>query len=57
MELASGVCPACGQGDAPVAALGEGGIGAVAVALHGAAEVGGDETIEATGRAAGGPGE
>ena len=55
VELAPGVRPASGQPDVSCAAFGEGGVGAVAVALEGAGEVGGDDFIQARGGAAGLP--
>ena len=48
--------PAGGEGDAAVTAFGKRWIGRVAVALHGAAEVGGDDVIKARCGSAGGPG-
>ena len=57
MELAPGVGPACGQCDAALAAFGKGWLGLIAVALHGAGEVGGDDALQALRGTAGGPGE
>ena len=56
-ELAPGMYPARGQGDAAFAAIGERWIGGVAVALHGATEVGGDDAVQTSRGATGGPGE
>ena len=55
MELAPGVRPASGKDDFSRTAHGEGGVGAVAIALQGAAEVGGDEVIQTGGGTAGLP--
>jgi hypothetical protein len=57
VELAPRMRPARGEGDAPFAAIGEGGIGLIAVALHGALEVGGDDAVQTSRGSAGGPGE
>ncbi len=57
MELAPGVCPARRQGDAAFVAFGKGRVGLIAVALHGAGEVSGDDALQAECGTAGGPGE
>lgn len=55
VELAPGMRTTAGEGNFAGAPFGKGGIGAVAIALQGAGEVGGDDVIQADGGAAGSP--
>ena len=56
-QLAPRMGPACGQGDAPFAAISERGIGGVTIALHRALEVGGGDVVQTSRCSTGGPGE
>ena len=56
-ELAPRMSPARGQRDAAFASVRKRGVGGVAVAVHGALEVGGDDAVQSSRCASGGPGE
>lgn len=51
------MCPARRQGDGAFAAFGKGWVGLIAVALHGAGKVSGDDASQAERGTAGGPGK
>ena len=57
VELTPRMGPACSQGDASFAAIGERGVGGVTIALHGALKVGGDDSVQTSRCSTGGPGE